>query len=76
MNNYHNIFTYNSIEYTDKTNGRQNTTYVDCVMLKDCEELKKGTKVPYISVSYELYCFDEKDEMIHDVVTVDTTTAP
>ena len=73
-NNYHNIFTYDHVEYGDGKN--KSVTYIDCIMLKDVEDMKKDDKVYMICVNYGLYGWIEKDseDMDMDVSCVDSST--
>jgi len=74
MNNYHEIFTYESIEYAKEGDQRQTVAYSNCVMLKDVGEMKKGMFIPFISISYGILGWDENDELVYDEATTDTRT--
>ena len=75
MNNYQGIFTYESIEYAKKGDPhRQNVSYSNCTMLKDIGEMRKGMKIPFISISYGILGWDKNNELVYDEATTDIRT--
>jgi hypothetical protein len=49
QNTFLNIFTYESVKNTD------HSTFMNCVMSRDFDTLKKGDKLPWISVNLTIY---------------------
>lgn len=74
MNNYHGFFTYEGIQYSNKPG--KSVAYLNCVMLKDIEDMKKGMKIPYICISYGFMGWNEDNDLEFDCSGTDTRTGP
>ena len=73
--NYLDFFEYESIKYVDLKNKiEKNVYYINCTMLKDIGDIKKGMKVPYIAINYNIFGFNENNDLIFDENAIDTRT--
>lgn len=59
---YQDVFTYERLEEPTKENSNGNRVYHNCVLLKDVEGAKKGTRVPHITGQIDLYLWHDDED--------------
>jgi hypothetical protein len=72
-NTFYDLFEFESKEYDD-THTYHKYNYINCKLLKDIEnpyikfKLEKDTQVTSIAIGAQLYGFNEKHQLIYDVI--------
>lgn len=72
MGRYLDVFKYERIQYKNKES--QCVQYINCVMLKDVGEMKKGEEIPVICICYGILGYGE-DGLIYDEGYFDERTS-